>query len=167
MHLSLSSAELTNTAFYRKQSLHQAKVYCSSELRYLIIYDFCTWYARRGISKAGAARSKNWWTPSFVVLGAPWWVGSWRTWACHVCFFTCNKVPCLARKQISQVSLPPAQYSHTAHSIPGCAVYHYTKIRKWIDYVRFEVFTAVTMKNGVFLDVTPCSSCKNRRFGGT
>jgi hypothetical protein len=23
-----------------------------------------------------------------------------------------------------------------------------------------------TMKNGVFWDVTPCGSCKNRRFGG-
>jgi hypothetical protein len=23
------------------------------------------------------------------------------------------------------------------------------------------------MKNGVFWDVTPCASCKNRRFGGT
>jgi hypothetical protein len=34
-------------------------------------------------------------------------------------------------------------------------------------YVRFEVFTAVTTKNGVFWDVTPCGSCKNRRFGGT
>jgi hypothetical protein len=34
-------------------------------------------------------------------------------------------------------------------------------------YVRFEVFTAVTMKNGVFWDVTLCGSCKNRRFGGT
>jgi hypothetical protein len=33
--------------------------------------------------------------------------------------------------------------------------------------VRFEVFTAVTVKNGVFLDVTSCGSCKNRRFGGT
>jgi hypothetical protein len=30
-----------------------------------------------------------------------------------------------------------------------------------IGYVRFEVFTAVTMKNGVFLDVSPCGSCKN------
>jgi hypothetical protein len=35
------------------------------------------------------------------------------------------------------------------------------------DSVRFEVCTAVTMKNGVFWVVTPCSSCKNRRFGGT
>jgi hypothetical protein len=30
--------------------------------------------------------------------------------------------------------------------------------------VRFEVFTAVTMKNAVFWDVTPCGSCKNRRI---
>jgi hypothetical protein len=35
------------------------------------------------------------------------------------------------------------------------------------QYVRFEVFTAVTMKNDVFWDVTPCVSCKNRRFGIT
>jgi hypothetical protein len=31
--------------------------------------------------------------------------------------------------------------------------------------VRFEVFTAVTMKNVVFWDVALCSSCVNRRFG--
>jgi hypothetical protein len=35
------------------------------------------------------------------------------------------------------------------------------------NYVRFEVSTAVTMKNAVFWEVTPCGSCKNRRFGGT
>jgi hypothetical protein len=40
-------------------------------------------------------------------------------------------------------------------------MYHLSQV------VRFEVFTAVTMKNGVFWDVTPCGSCKNRRFGGT
>jgi hypothetical protein len=51
--------------------------------------------------------------------------------------------------------------------------------RKWADLPmmmmmttknnaeRFEVFTAVTMKNGVFWVVMPCGSCKNRRFGGT
>jgi hypothetical protein len=33
--------------------------------------------------------------------------------------------------------------------------------------VTFEVFTAVTMKNGVFCNVTPFSYCKNRCFGGT
>jgi hypothetical protein len=33
--------------------------------------------------------------------------------------------------------------------------------------VRFEVSTAVTMKNAVLLDVTPYGSCKNQRFGGT
>jgi hypothetical protein len=36
-----------------------------------------------------------------------------------------------------------------------------------IRFVRSEVFTAVTMKYAVFWDVTPCGSCKNRRFGGT
>jgi hypothetical protein len=34
------------------------------------------------------------------------------------------------------------------------------------EIVRFEVFTAVTMKNGVFLVVKPCGYFKNRRFGG-
>jgi hypothetical protein len=34
------------------------------------------------------------------------------------------------------------------------------------DDVRFEVFTAVTMKNGVFWDVMPCGSCKYRLFEG-
>jgi hypothetical protein len=37
----------------------------------------------------------------------------------------------------------------------------------WYEVVRLEVFTAVTMKSDVFWDVTPCGSCKNRRFGGT
>jgi hypothetical protein len=34
-------------------------------------------------------------------------------------------------------------------------------------YVRYEVFTAVTVKNAVFWDVTPRGSCKNLRLGGT
>jgi hypothetical protein len=34
-------------------------------------------------------------------------------------------------------------------------------------FLRFEVFTAVTMKTGAFLDAAPCGSGKNRRFGGT
>jgi hypothetical protein len=33
-------------------------------------------------------------------------------------------------------------------------------------HVRFEDFTAVTMKNAVFWNVTQCGSCKNRRFEG-
>jgi hypothetical protein len=31
---------------------------------------------------------------------------------------------------------------------------------------KVEVFTAMTMMNAFFLDVTPCGSCKNRCFGG-
>jgi hypothetical protein len=46
--------------------------------------------------------------------------------------------------------------------------YFSTSIRVGSWYiVRFEAFTAVTMKNGVLWVVTPCGSCKNRRFGGT
>jgi hypothetical protein len=30
----------------------------------------------------------------------------------------------------------------------------------------FEAFTAVTMKNAFFSDVTPCGSCKRQCFGG-
>jgi hypothetical protein len=44
----------------------------------------------------------------------------------------------------------------------------HTKHRNAItNCLRFEAFTAVTMKNAIFWDVTPCGSCKNRRFGGT
>jgi hypothetical protein len=39
------------------------------------------------------------------------------------------------------------------------------KLQLLLWFVRFEVFTAVTMKNGVVWVVTPCGSCKNRRFG--
>jgi hypothetical protein len=38
--------------------------------------------------------------------------------------------------------------------------------KTWFYLARFEVFTAVTMKNAVFWDMAPCRSCMNRRFGG-
>jgi hypothetical protein len=37
----------------------------------------------------------------------------------------------------------------------------------FLSYIRFEVFTAVTMKNAVFWDVAQCRYCVNRSFGGT
>jgi hypothetical protein len=40
-------------------------------------------------------------------------------------------------------------------------------VRNAVLICKFEVFTAVTMKNAVFWDVAPCRSCVNRRFGGT
>jgi hypothetical protein len=42
-----------------------------------------------------------------------------------------------------------------------------TEFIKNYPQVTFEVFTAVTMKNAVFLDVTLCRSCVNLRFGRT
>jgi hypothetical protein len=35
---------------------------------------------------------------------------------------------------------------------------------KHIVHCKICDFTAVTMRNGVFWDVTPCGSCKDRRF---
>jgi hypothetical protein len=68
--------------------------------------------------------------------------------------------------------------AETSHAlVPLCSVhvlYAYEPLadsteflRTSVQYVRFEVLTAVTMKNAVFWDVTPCGSCKNRYFGGT
>jgi hypothetical protein len=37
----------------------------------------------------------------------------------------------------------------------------------WGYCVRFVGFAAVTIKNAVFLDVTPYGSCRNQRFRGT
>jgi hypothetical protein len=54
-----------------------------------------------------------------------------------------------------------------AVSIVFKAVNHLPLNQRTISHLRFEVFTAVTMKNGVFWVVTSCASRKNRRFGGT
>jgi hypothetical protein len=35
------------------------------------------------------------------------------------------------------------------------------------DYVRFEMFTAVTKNYGVFWNIAQRGYCKKRRFGGT
>jgi hypothetical protein len=53
-------------------------------------------------------------------------------------------------------------------SVMGESICSMSRIAKWkVKIVRFEVFTAMTVKSGVFWDVRPCGSCKNRRFGGT
>jgi hypothetical protein len=41
------------------------------------------------------------------------------------------------------------------------------KIELYENNERFEVFWAVPMTNVIFWDVTPCGSCKNRRFEET
>jgi hypothetical protein len=47
-----------------------------------------------------------------------------------------------------------------------CGKSHEVTVKPVVDVVRFEVFTAVTRKNGVFWDVTPCGSFNNGCFGG-
>jgi hypothetical protein len=51
------------------------------------------------------------------------------------------------------------------NSIGNPSAFPVLEMRRNCALVRYEVFTAVTMKNGVFWDVMPCGSCKNRRFG--
>jgi hypothetical protein len=41
------------------------------------------------------------------------------------------------------------------------------KLKANDNFVRVEIFTAVTMKNSVVWDVTPYGSFKNRLFGGS
>jgi hypothetical protein len=55
----------------------------------------------------------------------------------------------------------------TSESLKFCYLSSGASFWSWHTNVRFEVFTAVTMKSDVFWDVMPCGSCKNRRFGGT
>jgi hypothetical protein len=59
------------------------------------------------------------------------------------------------------------QRSWLRHSAVSGKVTDFNPDEATAFYVRFEVFTAVTMKNGVSWDVMPCGSCKKRRFGGT
>jgi hypothetical protein len=69
-----------------------------------------------------------------------------------------------ASQQIIQLLLPTCQLKKVA-GFP--VLYSSLDTEYKTEYVRFEDFTAVTMKNGVFWDVMLCGSCNNRRFGGT
>jgi hypothetical protein len=53
-------------------------------------------------------------------------------------------------------------HSHRRENLNSYMLSIYLNTLRFICYVRFEFITAVTMKNGVFWDVTPCGSCKNR-----
>jgi hypothetical protein len=45
---------------------------------------------------------------------------------------------------------------------PECRVVNWTELVQTSYFVRFESFMAVTTKNAVFLDVTPCGPYKKR-----
>jgi hypothetical protein len=51
----------------------------------------------------------------------------------------------------------------------GGRVFHEMSMNFWIltRHIPEANKRKVKLKNGVFWDVTPCGSCKNRRFGGT
>jgi hypothetical protein len=55
-------------------------------------------------------------------------------------------------------------YCHQTSGGTNHSTFPYGKL---VVCLRFEVLTAVTMKNSVFWDVTSCGSYKNRRLRGT
>jgi hypothetical protein len=81
-----------------------------------------------------------------------------------------NTDTCTVNEAINRSKL----VAYIARSSIQCSILGITRGKCWWyprpnqdKFVRFEVFTAVTMKNGVFWDVTTCGSCKKWRFGGT
>jgi hypothetical protein len=76
---------------------------------------------------------------------------------CHDLFFLLGRA---VDQAVSRRPLPPLPPFWS--QVKSCWI-----CGRQCDSARFEVFTVVTMKNGVFWDVTPCDSCKIRRFGGT
>jgi hypothetical protein len=59
---------------------------------------------------------------------------------------------------LKKKSLPPPHARIVLNAISLCL--KPSTIKPIPLHVRFEVLTAVTMKNGIFRDVTPCDSCK-------
>jgi hypothetical protein len=60
---------------------------------------------------------------------------------------------------------PEARANAGGVTASSCTMTSYMKCN--VTFVRYEIFTAVSTKNGVVWDITPCDSCKNRRSGGT
>jgi hypothetical protein len=58
-------------------------------------------------------------------------------------------------------------HSHRRENLKLCQLSSVFGNRTFNYPVRFEDFTVVSVTNAVLLDVTPCDSCKNLRFGGT
>jgi hypothetical protein len=79
-----------------------------------------------------------------------------------------QRVPGAVSPRVKRLGL---QADRSAPSVADGTILQLPRSSSWRSdknkFVRFEVFTAVTMKNGVFWDVTPCGSCENRRFGRT
>jgi hypothetical protein len=68
--------------------------------------------------------------------------------------------------QATLSSTPSTRITKTlmSRALPPKSTRHYWVIAYPSQIVRFEVFTAVTMKNTIFWEVTPCCSCKKQTF---
>jgi hypothetical protein len=117
---------------------------------YLPKFGFCKWcmltclLLTRHLNEGGAykrADSDNKLTPSYSLA-----------------YHTQIQMTVAQLQKISPLLCVPTIYSGTIPQQPAgaCISKLYPKANKYIK-----------KKNGVFWDVTPCGSCKNRRFGGT
>jgi hypothetical protein len=55
----------------------------------------------------------------------------------------------------------------TRRNVPQNNIFPNPFVLGWVELSPLLLRPCIGLKNGVFWDVTPCGSCKNRRFGGT
>jgi hypothetical protein len=92
----------------------------------------------QGWWKGGGCKGRRMWGHKSGRSCQPWTISEWR----------------------AGLNKPRQKYSINLTYLYSCRE---QRMNIW----RFEVFTAGTMKNVGFWDVTPCGSSKNRRFRGT
>jgi hypothetical protein len=81
----------------------------------------------------------------------------WALWRVPDCY-ELIKTHELAGPAKWQLTLTNDQSNAVAQAISRRLLTVRARVRAWVNTYG---------KNGVFWDVTPCGSCKNRRFGGT
>jgi hypothetical protein len=75
--------------------------------------------------------------------------------------------PDVCRQEVGPIHFDASSFPLTWRPFHGIQWSQLFIIPSSLKYVRFEVFTSVTMKNAVFWDVAPCRYYVNRRFRGT
>jgi hypothetical protein len=133
-------------------------------MAFLFILVKTLWY--KPVSRGFETRSGQWFLSIYLILTTVlgtviYWQMSIRTWNkkgfCEIERGRCTRLTTWARS-MSRFSTPRGIFNISQPYRPPRIV---------AGYVRFDFFTAVTMKNGVFWDVRACASCKNRRFAWT
>jgi hypothetical protein len=97
------------------------------------------------------------------LLGVLCLIGGWKLWD----FLDFEYTQLESKRGHTSFGVPDLRGHHISKTPFGACHIRTFPVQIKNYFVRFEVFIAVTMKNGVFWDVTPCASCKNRHSRGT